>query len=59
MRALFIHQNFPGQFRHIAANLASQPGYEVLAIGRDTATGVKLLRYTPHRAPSQQMIKQE
>lgn len=57
MRVLFIHQNFPGQFRHIAAHLASQPGYEVLAIGRDTApglAGVKLLRYKPHRAPSQQ-----
>lgn len=57
MLVLFIHQNFPGQFRHIAAHLASQPGYEVLAIGRDTApglAGVKLLRYKPHRAPSQQ-----
>lgn len=57
MRVLFIHQNFPGQFRHIATHLVSQPGYEVLAIGRDTApglAGVKLLRYKPHRAPSQQ-----
>lgn len=52
MRVLFVHQNFPGQFRHIAAHLAQQPGLDVLAIGRDTAPGlpgVRLLRYKPHR----------
>lgn len=54
MKVLFVHQNFPGQFRHIAAHLARQPGYQVLAIGRDSAPGlpgVELLRYKPHRAP--------
>lgn len=54
MRVLFIHQNVPGQFRHIAAHLATQSGYEVLAIGRDSAPGMpglKLLRYKPHRPP--------
>lgn len=57
MKVLFIHQNFPGQFRHIAAHLAKQPDYQVLAIGRDTAPGlpgVKLLRYKPHRTASPQ-----
>lgn len=57
MRILFIHQNFPGQFRHIAAHLASQPGYELLAIGRNTApgmNGLRLIRYKPHRRPSPQ-----
>ena len=52
MRVLFIHQNFPGQFKHIALHLAQQPGVEVLAIGRDSApglAGVRLLRYKPHR----------
>jgi glycosyltransferase involved in cell wall biosynthesis len=56
MRVLFVHQNFPGQFRHIAAHLAQQPGVEVLAIGRDTAPGlpgVRLLRYKPHRGADQ------
>jgi glycosyltransferase involved in cell wall biosynthesis len=51
MRVLFIHQNFPGQFKHIALHLAQQPGVEVLAIGRDSAPGlpgVRLLRYKPH-----------
>ena len=55
MNVLFIHQNFPGQFRHIAAHLARQPACRVLAIGRDTAPGlqgVRLLRYKPHRSAS-------
>ena len=30
---LFVHQNFPGQYRHIAAHLAAQPGNKVAAIG--------------------------
>lgn len=33
MKVLFIHQNFPGQYRHIAAALADDPGNQVLAIG--------------------------
>lgn len=52
MKVLFIHQNFPGQFKHIAQHLAQQPSVEVLAIGRDSARGlpgVRLLRYKPHR----------
>lgn len=52
---LFIHQNFPGQFRHLAAHLARQPGIRVHAIGRDHApglTGVSLHRYRPHRRAS-------
>jgi len=58
MRILLIHQNFPGQFRHIALAWAARPGWEVVAIGRDTAPalpGVRCLRYRPHRpaGPSQ------
>ncbi len=56
MRILIIHQNFPGQFRHVARCLLEQPGVEVLAIGRDTApglAGVPLLRYKPHRTASE------
>lgn len=33
MRVLFIHQNFPGQFKLLAARLAQTPGYEVLGFG--------------------------
>lgn len=52
MKVLFIHQNFPGQFKHIALHLVRQPGVEVLAIGRDSARGlpgVGFLHYTPQR----------
>lgn len=55
MKVLFIHQNFPGQFRHIAAHLARQPDINVLAIGREQAPGlpgIRLLRYKPHRRAS-------
>lgn len=55
MNVLFIHQNFPGQFRHIAAHLARQPGVDVRAIGREQApglTGIHLYRYRPHRQVS-------
>jgi hypothetical protein len=44
MQVLFIHQNFPGQFRHIAAHLAKQPGVQVLAIGREQAPGLPGVR---------------
>jgi glycosyltransferase involved in cell wall biosynthesis len=55
MKVLFIHQNFPGQFRHIAAYLSKQPDVQVLAIGREQAPGlpgVRMLRYKPHRTAS-------
>ena len=32
MKFLFIHQNFPGQFVHVAGALARQ-GHEVVALG--------------------------
>lgn len=55
MRLLIIHQNFPGQFKHMAAEWAATPGWDVIGIGRDTAPGLpncpgfKLIRYKPHR----------
>lgn len=33
MRFLFVHQNFPGQFRHVASALAENPQHEVVGIG--------------------------
>jgi len=32
-RLLFVHQNFPGQYRHLAAHYAAQPGFQVVGIG--------------------------
>lgn len=55
MKILFIHQNFPGQFRHIILHLAKRKDIDILGIGLDSAPGlpnIKLLRYKPHRAPS-------
>lgn len=33
MRVLFIHQNFPGQFKLLPAYLAQQPGFDVMGLG--------------------------
>ena len=52
MRLLVIHQNFPGQFRHLIPHWAKEPGWKVVGIGRDTAPGLKCepwLRYRLHR----------
>lgn len=55
MNLLIIHQNFPGQFRHVALAALSRPGDNVIAIGRDTApglSGIKLFRYRSIRKVS-------
>lgn len=33
MNFLFVHQNFPGQYRHVAATLAGDPCHQVMAMG--------------------------
>jgi glycosyltransferase involved in cell wall biosynthesis len=45
---LFIHQNFPGQFVHVAAELVGL-GHEVVALGINGRglAGVRFLRYVP------------
>ena len=51
MKALFVHQNCPGQFKHLAPALAAD-GHEVVFIGQKdkrTPPGVKRLEYEPHR----------
>jgi glycosyltransferase involved in cell wall biosynthesis len=35
MRLLFVHQNFPGQYRHLATHYASQRDCEVVAVGEN------------------------
>jgi glycosyltransferase involved in cell wall biosynthesis len=48
MRYLFVHQNFPAQFRHVATALAAR-GHEVVALGVNRSAeqfpGVKHLLY--------------
>jgi len=50
MKILFIHQNFPGQFKHLAPALAAQ-GHEVVALGINKpdhpTPGVKVLFHRP------------
>jgi len=48
MKVLFIHNNFPAQYRNLAAALAKEPGVELAAIGAATAQplpSVRLLKY--------------
>jgi len=48
MRILFIHQNFPGQFKHLAPTLASDPANEVVAMTINPSPvveGVRIVRY--------------
>ena len=53
MKILFVHQNFPGQYRHLAAHYAAQKGNLVVGIGEKANVlrqgripSVQLLGYT-------------
>ena len=51
MKVLFVHQNCPGQFKHLAPALAAE-AHQVLFItqkGKPTPPGVKKIEYSPHR----------
>ncbi len=61
MRLLFIHQNLPGQFRHLLAHFASNPQHQVVGLGEQLRLkanadripkGVKLLGYETPRKPA-------
>jgi glycosyltransferase involved in cell wall biosynthesis len=48
MKILFVHNNFPAQYRNLASALANEPGYELVAIGASNANpmpSVKLIKY--------------
>ncbi|THF65564.1 glycosyltransferase [Pseudothauera nasutitermitis] len=54
VRILLIHQNFPGQFRHLAHAWSQRPDCEVIGLGRETAPGmpgVRWYKYRLHRKP--------
>jgi len=54
MRYLFVHQNFPGQFRHVCAALAAR-GHEVVGLGVNKPTepvpGVRHVLYRERDFP--------
>ena len=48
MKILFVHNNFPAQYRNIAAALAKEPDVELVAVGASNAKSmpsVKLIKY--------------
>lgn len=53
LRTLFIHQNFPGQFKNLAPRLAAEPGSTVVAMTlRKEARGIwRGVRLVPYALP--------
>lgn len=54
MKILFIHQNFPGQFRHLATHFASNPQNHVVCICQTQAPGHHLIKNKLIYQPSRQ-----
>ena len=55
MKILFVHQNFPAQFIHLAPALAKLPRHEVRALtinNRTAPPGIEITRYQPSRSNS-------
>jgi glycosyltransferase involved in cell wall biosynthesis len=51
-RILIVHQNFPGQFLHLARSLARRSDVQIIGLGRETAPGmsdVTWYKYKLHR----------
>ena len=59
MRILFVHQNFPGQFKHLAPALANNPEHEVVAMAINQKAsqfgGVRVVNYKPTRGSTPNM----
>ncbi len=61
MKFLFIHQSFPGQYRHIIRALAAQKGHQIVALGIEQLSeaipkGVTYLRYGIRRTSSTDLL---
>jgi glycosyltransferase involved in cell wall biosynthesis len=58
MKVLFVHQNFPGQYLHVARYLGSRPEHQVVFITQrqdGELPGVRKLVYKPRRTISPQV----
>lgn len=56
MNVLFVHQNFPGQFKHLAPALAAMGhAVEAMAIDGPGLPGIELHRYKPARGTSREI----
>jgi glycosyltransferase involved in cell wall biosynthesis len=51
VKYLFVHQNFPGQFLHIARHLAKTQKHEVVFITEPNANELPGVRKVPYRKP--------
>ncbi len=59
MKLLLIHQNFPGQYKHLAALFGADPKVQIIGLGehknvakRPMPAGVELVTYSPAREPT-------
>jgi hypothetical protein len=58
MNYLFIHQNYPGQFQHLAQHLATQSGNRVVFVSQpneNRLAGVESVFYSPFRPVTPQI----
>jgi glycosyltransferase involved in cell wall biosynthesis len=51
LRALFVHQNFPGQYAHLAPALAERAGVQVWGVGEKPGYSAPGVRYVAYGAP--------
>lgn len=51
LRALFVHQNFPGQYAHLAPILAERAGVQVWGAGEKPGYSAPGVRYVHYGAP--------
>ncbi len=57
MKYLFVHQNFPGQYRHVVQHLAAQPDNQVVFLTHkndNRIPRVVRVEYTPARLPGKE-----
>lgn len=56
MKILFVHQNFPGQYRELFSWLVAQGGHDIVFLtqrkGVGPVKGARVLNYAPHHKPS-------
>ncbi|MDO9501196.1 MAG: glycosyltransferase family 4 protein [Falsiroseomonas sp.] len=51
LKAMFIHQNFPGQYAHLAPALAQRPGVQVWGVGEKPGYSAPGVQYIAYGAP--------
>ncbi|WP_135465673.1 glycosyltransferase family 4 protein [Crenalkalicoccus roseus] len=51
MRVLFVHQNFPAQYRHVAPALARRRGVQVVGLGENPGEALPGVQHVRYKAP--------